>query len=1085
MSAGPLPHSLPVSLALVGLFALLVALGAACRGHDEPELAPELTPSAPGPAGSSHPGSAATQGVRRHSLYTQVDPPTESDLSPALRHYLDGLEAMREGSSQEAVSAFSAALEIQGDEPRYVLARGISRTLDQEVDLAVQDLQRFQRLGGTGREAELWLYAVDAMTGVVVDDSHGIPTMRSLQQPGEPGNSFSGIPGQMLQGGADYPTDYASYVFYDMATPYGQARSAGLLARNDQVSAAMKEAGRRSAELKMISPDLVPFHLTRARNLFESGNYREALAYAELVRVNFPGDSEVAHLAAQSWLELGRPATARRIFTIALTGRTGFAEAYLGRAASAARLGDGKRAMADLEIAEELDADSARRMRDTIETELARNRVEGPVEKLLTDLEQSARSDAPMDTLIDQAVSVHRAMAPTRLRYDEWYQDRLRVLEAAVLDQPRNPDRRVALAQHIAGESNLRGLFEKTGPGLVGPVSGSPGSYIPDYPAVADEINLRAERVEPGSPLRSYRWQESEARETGIALDYLDQAIALDPGHGNAIISRAAIIDRKLQMILDTSNDQYLGEWRDGASPTVSADQARSVAAIDPDLAALVSWSFTPASLALGPSSSAVSSETLDATRGTYLGHLIQAYNYYVDEDPASAEESLEKALELDPERLDAQEQLVALFVLLGDSDRASSTLVNAVNTRYQTTAAVVLDHAAEQISSTAWQGAKLSLVEARALDPTDARTPAYLAVAHLGEGRLAEAEAAFRTAIALEEARLRLDDLPVVSGNTLTRDSADFGLVMQLRLMLGRLYADSIRSTEALAQYRSITSYLPRFGPDWQSRKLFAAMLPDPTAPQNLRPTPPSGATLIAAAHFGAGQLLAITGRGQEGLEEFRAAVALGPTGDVPDVGGAAPTNFAGHAQTPAGDALVELARAAMDSGQHDLAGEYLNYVGYFPLSDGARSEVNEMQTALGQEFRRQTERSGDPFAEMNPDQRRMAEEQRRVELEQIRQLIDQLPLDPSLIGEWDLRAQTPSGQDATLTIGADKRFTLVSQSGGPGRQGRLGMMGPQLMMLSDDGSVEVHIYEAAAGGQFVLTSMVDGARYDLTRRR
>jgi Tfp pilus assembly protein PilF len=517
---------------------------------------------------------------------------------------------------------------------------------------------------------------------------------------------------------------------------------------------------------------------------------------------------------------------------------------------------------------------------------------------------------------------------------------------------------------------------------------------------VGDEINFRAERVEPGSPLLHHRWQESEAKETGIALDYLDEAIVLDPNHTWAVVLKAFIMDRKIDLVLDTSNEQYLGKWRDGVSPSVAADQARSIAAEDPEMKALSSWLFTQVSPALGGSSSATSPEILEVAKGTYLGHLIQAYNHCVAEDPASAEASLGKALEMDPERSDAHEQLVVLFVLLGDAEKATAARVTAVNTRYQTTAAVMLDLAAVQISSTAWQGAKQSLTEARALDPTDARTPAYMAVVHSGEGRQAEAEAALRTAIALEEARLRLDDLPVVSGAALTRDPQDLGLVMQLRLMLGNLYVSSGRSSEALEQYQAITSYVTRFSTGWQSRPLFTAMLPDPTAPQHTLPSPNNTATLVAAAHFGTGQLLSTMGQAQEGLDEFRAAVALGPTAGVPNVGGAGGTNFAGHAQTPAGDALVELAKAAMNSGQYHLAQEYLQYVSYFSLSETARIDVNEMQMALGRVMSQQTEQSRDPFTGMDPQQRSMAEEQQQLELRQIRQLIDQLPLDPSLIG-------------------------------------------------------------------------------------
>jgi tetratricopeptide (TPR) repeat protein len=737
--------------------------------------------------------------------------------------------------------------------------------------------------------------------------------------------------------------------------------------------------------------------------------------------------------------------------------------------------------MADLEIAEKLDGEYASKVRNTVEAELARNRVEGPTEMLLSDLEQSAKSDAPMETLIDKAVSVHKAMAPNRLRYDEWYQDKLRILEAEVRANPKDPDRLVALAKHIADESNLRGLFAEPGPGLVGLISGSAGSYIPNYPTVGDELNFRAERVEPGSPLLHYRWQESEAKETAIALDYLDQAIALDPNHARAIILEAFILDRKIHMILDSSNEQYLGDWRD----KVSAEKAHSIALKDPELKALSAWLFTQVSPAQGGSSSATSQEVMEAAKGTYLGHLIQAYNHYVAEDPASAEESLRKALEMDPETSDAHEQLLALFVLLGDAEEATSARVAAVNTRYQTTAAVMLDIAVVQINSTAWQGAKQGLAAARALDPTDARAPAYMAVVHAGEGRLAESEAAFRTAIALEEARLRLDDLSVVSGDVLTRDPQDFGLVAQLRLMLANLYVSSGRPSEALDQYRVITSYMLRFSPSWQSRQLFTAMLPDPTAPQDTLPSAGNATTLIAASHFGAGQLLSTMGEVQAGLEEFRAAVALGPTAGMPNVGGVGGTNFAGHAQTPAGDALVELAKAAMNSGQYDLAQEYLQYVGYFSLSDAARNEVNEIQIALSRVLTQQTEQSQGPFAGLDLEQRRMAEEQQQRELEQIRQLIDQLPLDARLVGVWEMKAQTQFAPGATLTIDADRRFMLVSQTDGAGRQGRLGVMGPQLMMLADDGRVEVHLYEAPTNDHLVFTSMTDGFKYDLNRRR
>jgi hypothetical protein len=79
-------------------------------------------------------------------------------LSPALSAYAEGLDAMMAASWQESIQAFSRALDTSGDDPSFVLARGVAYALAEDFPHALQDLSRAKRLGFRGREPELWTY---------------------------------------------------------------------------------------------------------------------------------------------------------------------------------------------------------------------------------------------------------------------------------------------------------------------------------------------------------------------------------------------------------------------------------------------------------------------------------------------------------------------------------------------------------------------------------------------------------------------------------------------------------------------------------------------------------------------------------------------------------------------------------------------------------------------------------------------------------------------------------------------------------------------------------------------------------------
>lgn len=92
---------------------------------------------------------------------------SDTNPSPALSAYAEGLETMMAARWQDSIQAFSRALETAGDDPSFVLARGVAYTLAEDFPHALQELSRAKRLGFRGREPELWTYVAEAMSGIV------------------------------------------------------------------------------------------------------------------------------------------------------------------------------------------------------------------------------------------------------------------------------------------------------------------------------------------------------------------------------------------------------------------------------------------------------------------------------------------------------------------------------------------------------------------------------------------------------------------------------------------------------------------------------------------------------------------------------------------------------------------------------------------------------------------------------------------------------------------------------------------------------------------------------------------------------
>jgi tetratricopeptide (TPR) repeat protein len=1020
---------------------------------------------------------------------------------------------MTQGQFPEAVAAFSRALDASGDDPDYVLARGVAETLAEQFYPAMKDLERYQRLGGKGREAELWTYVAEAMSGIATP-GHAIPGPRSLQgresesadsQQGQ-AYSFVSIPGHMIQGRDDYPTAYASFVYYEMAGSYGKARQGGGDKKTGTVRENMIKAGRWFAKRFLKRPDLVPVHFARAKQLHEARQFDAALREIHFARAAYPADPDVLYISADSWLSLGRPATARREFTMSLTARTDFAAAYLGRAMAAARWGDARRVRADLEIAAKLDAAATKKARSSIEAELKKQQAEGSPEHFLTAVEQAVQSGTPSDQIIDLAVKVHKATGERRLRYDETYQDKLRILEDAVRAHPKNPDDLVNLAEYIISESDNRG-----------------------------------ESVEPRRELLTYRWQESKEKERLRAVEILDRALTLNPKHIKAMIQKAIALSTLKQYgqaeqladeALKLSGKNYdalrlYAKFRSMRANQYSAEamslrQTECTSSTSTEtrhdgiyeVTTTTCYPPSPADLERANQLDAAASGLRDraraameaavkAARGTVDKYLIQADLQLWSGDYDAAQQTLMDGVKLYPESLEAQDALVDFFAKTGQKVKAEEQQAIA-RQLIHTTAAPLLRLAWDQIAKTAWQGARARLAAARQIDPADARISAYSGMVLEGEGKTKEAIAAFRVALALEEARVRLDEPPINSEMPLTRDPLDFGLAIQSRFHLAHLLEQGGKQQEELDQYLASLRYEPRMLPGWESWQMFTAMLPDQKPEKGAEMIAPvNAATLIAEAHLRAGKLFASLGKQDKAIEQFSAAARLGPQrmANIPMVGNAqGDTNFGGLAGAPASEASFYLARALLAKGDAEGASNALYEIGR-TIPEDLRDDLNQLNMAIARAHSQQQQEQQDPYAGMSQEQRSYADRQYQRDRERqqmaARQFASKAKVVPELVGVWEM---SPDNKflpwKKTLAIESNANFTIASHNEGSARRGKVDVqqagsmaqgvpdnVNGQMMMFDESGSVSTMWYEFIDRDRMRITDL-DGTLYEARRR-
>lgn len=236
----------------------------------------------------------------------------------------------------------------------------------------------------------------------------------------------------------------------------------------------------------------------------------------------------------------------------------------------------------------------------------------------------------------------------------------------------------------------------------------------------------------------------------------------------------------------------------------------------------------------------------------------------------------------------------------------------------------------------------------------------AYLAPAQWEDKQAAPSLASKRESIALEMARLQLDDQG--DGAKLPRPAADFALLMQ---MLGRSAiqeANANHLDRAIADARAAAECRTRFAPGGNGELMFQAMLPDPHAPTLPVPAPVNGATLAAQACVTAGQFLKAQNKLNEANDCFTAATSLGRlhNSGTPRIGNArGETNYS---QFATGKAVVlawfELAKVHVATGNYQAAFDALNNAGENQPDRQTALEINDLMIQVTQHLNAQPHR-------------------------------------------------------------------------------------------------------------------------------
>lgn len=761
--------------------------------------------------------------------------------------YLEGLEALSAGKWAEAEGAFRRAVEADTENPDYLTALGVTRALAQQPAEAIKDLQRSLRMRADDWETELWLGAGYYMSGDAAAGSQHI------------------IHGPRGQPATKADTDYSTFV-YNLGLGCWQCRQGGrarVLLEGKLVEMSLEELQSRqfphaaamfaSRRHTQAPPQLARELLERAQTNVRNRHFATALKDLDSLLVASPEDGNLLLLHAECLLALGDYTGSRREYTRVLTDQPALATAYLGRALAAAHLADSVRTGSDLAIAEKLGAKDVKDCRRQVEAALGGVKPQEPAEALAR-LEKSVRAGEGEARLVELALAVHQAVNARRLRYDEIYQERLRVLDEGRRAAPKDPDRLADLADFLFAESDVP--FEQV----------EPRSWPVYYRYVPQGV---AKFGLDGQPLPAPPAQRT-AREVAQAEELVDEAIKANPAHVRSLGLKGTILNSKGEYeqardvlnraVARKGNDPILLRERSVALQGIARQDELAAGALrTPNISTSHNVDGTSTTTTVYPSAADLAraaelereaaeshrqavedmSKAQKLSAGTALGAYYQGLIDYAYHDFKQAQADFQQAVKLDPKYRDAWEQLAKVDGELGLPEEWAAAREGALKS-IQTTAGPWLIVARQRLVETRFKSAREALAAARQLDATDARAQAYEGVIEASNDNSEEALARYHAALALEEARGRLHgrDLTALGQRPLAAEPQDIGLTLALRHTVGGLLFEGGQAERAGKLFQANMDFLSTLSAEELDTPVPQAGLPSTTDdPAAVRP--------------------------------------------------------------------------------------------------------------------------------------------------------------------------------------------------------------------------------------------------------
>lgn len=695
-------------------------------------------------------------------------PTGEGSAAVALSHYLDSVDALEVGRTKDAMLAIGKAIDTDAHEPWYPWLRGVMYVLDQRPRDADAEFDRAEALFGKSNQAlpvqlESWRRAAAVMQGR--EDPKTVP---DPQQPPDMAknrllSTCRGI--ARSKGQTDKVSGFDAWAIYRNESQW-QLRSIA-----QDVVSAIKNAPPM--------PDLVK---RRAVDRFKRGDAIGALRSLDSIWEKRKTDGELANWRGIMLLWTGNPLEARNEFDRGILFSRPDPLAYLYRGFANARIGAVDRAQIDLDRAMQVATEQVRAQQQekfaALQQEIAAARVAVPAQtpqKLLEQLEQAALQGESFDQLLARARVVHRAHHNTARRYDDYFGDQFYAHTRATIAQPDNPDTFVAAAKFII-----------------------------------DQVALGQPAQCPPRGLSQYRWSDTEEGELHYANQLIEKALRLKPDHPDALAARANVlvmsgklseacqwaeralklkhVDPTLLWIVaaycerEAISAKYQA-FRTNTLDLVSEYSYRSGDTIytrrtyreDPQAQALVDQLRR---LSQRMQENADASRRQIAESGTPgMVRFLMAESARAIGQSGTAQQEYAAAIAADPELLPARLRLAELNLqraMFSDSPdkvlqyeaEAMEQLSNAYN-RLHTTAFQLLHLAEFHIRRRSLEQATTLLVRASQLDPTDMRVMMAAAYIDSLRGQYRSAEARYRVALALDEARAGLTGVSLKSDAT------------------------------------------------------------------------------------------------------------------------------------------------------------------------------------------------------------------------------------------------------------------------------------------------------------------------------